>query len=128
MKASLFCAVIVLELSSSSIHGQTPASMDTGDIAGMRTSLARAAQSNPNNPAALSSYAEFLDRYGDPQARDAYAKLLTALRNSGDTSRASAVAHRVALLNLLAGDRAAASRNATMAAPSAAAAAWPTTT
>src|SRR5256885_2890915 len=127
MKASLFCAVIVLELSSSSIHGQTPASMDTGDIAGMRTSLARAAQSNPNNPAALTSYAEFLDRYGDSQARDAYAKLLAALRNSGDTVRATAVGRRLALLDLLAGDRASASRNVTMSASPAGAAAWPTT-
>ena len=90
MKASLFCAVLVLELSSSSIHGQTPASMDAAEVAGTRTTLARAAQSNPNNPAALTAYAEFLDRYGDPQARDAYAKLLAALRNSGDTARATA--------------------------------------
>src|SRR5436305_8988747 len=119
MKASLFCAVIVFELSSSAIHSQTPASMEAADMAGTRTTLARAAQSNPNNAAALSAYAEFLDRYGDPQARDAYAKLQTVLRASGDTSRASAVAHRIALLDLLAGDRAAAARNVTMAAPAA---------
>ena len=43
MKASLFCAVLVLEISSSSIYGQTPASTEAGDVAGRRITLARAA-------------------------------------------------------------------------------------
>ena len=58
--------------------------------------------------AALTAYAEFLDRYGDPGAREAYGKLLAALRNGGDQARAAAVARRLAMLDLLAGDRAAA--------------------
>jgi hypothetical protein len=75
---------------------------------GARTALARAAQSSPNSVAAWTAYAEFLDRYGDPGARDAYGSLLAALRNSGDSARAAMVAHRLALLDLLAGDRIAA--------------------
>src|ERR1700752_3944961 len=122
MKASLFCAVLVLEISSSSIHGQTPASMDAGDVAGTRSTLARAAQSNPNNVASLTAYAEFLDRYGDPQARDAYQKLRGALRTWGHTARATVVSRRLALLNLIAGDRPAASRGAAAPEP------WPTST
>src|SRR6478752_1425586 len=122
MKASLFCAVILI--SSSALYSQTPAS-EFGDMAGTRATLARAAQSNPNNAAALIAYAEFLDRYGDSQARDAYAKAVATLRNSGDTSRAGVMAHRLALLDLLAGDRAAAARNVKMSAPAAGADAWP---
>jgi hypothetical protein len=83
----------------------------SGDTAGARAALARAAQSNPNNVADLTAYAEFLDRYGDPASRDAYARLLTALRGSGDTARAGAIARRMAVLDLLAGDRDAAARN-----------------
>ncbi len=62
---------------------------------GARTALARAAQANPNSVPALTAYAEFLDRYGDPGAREAYGKLLTALHNGSDTARVAAVAHRL---------------------------------
>ena len=80
----------------------------SGDTLGARTALARAAQASPNNVAAWTAYAEFLDRYGDPGAREAYSKLLVTLRNGGDSARTGAVARRLAMLDLLAGDRAAA--------------------
>ena len=82
-----------------------------GDTLGARTALARAAESSPNSVPALTAYAEFLERYGDPAARQAYDKLLTALRTSGDSAHAGAIARRVAALDLLAGDSAAAARH-----------------
>src|SRR5450631_4258865 len=113
MKSSLFCAFVVIAFVSSPIRGEQ--SLDSiqkmeasGDTMGARTALARAAQASPNSVAAWSAYAEFLDRYGDPGARDAYGKLLSALGNGGDSARAAAVARRLALLDLLAGDRIAA--------------------
>src|SRR5271169_6859155 len=109
MKASLLYAIVILASVSSPIPGEQ--NLDSiqkleasGDTAGARTALARAAQANPNSVPAWTAYAEFLDRYGDPGARDAYAKLLAALRNGGDSARAGAVARRLALLDLLAGD------------------------
>jgi len=83
----------------------------SGDTAGARTALARAVAANHNSVPALTAYAEFLDRYGDPGARDAYAKLLAALRNSSDSARTGAIAGRLAALDLLAGDHDAARRN-----------------
>lgn len=80
-----------------------------GDAAGARTALARAAESTPNNSGAWTRYAEFLERYGDPGARDAYAKALALLRGPGDRDRAGVVAHRLVVLDLLAGDSNAAS-------------------
>src|SRR5260370_18816239 len=77
----------------------------SGDTMGARTALARATQASPNSVAAWSAYAEFLDRYGDPAAREAYARLLDALRNGGDSARTAAVSRRLALLDLMAGDR-----------------------
>src|ERR1051326_1629053 len=76
-----------------------------------RTTLARAVAANPNNVPALTAYAEYLERYGDPGARDAYAKLLAALRNSSDGARAGVIAGRLAALDILAGDREAAGRD-----------------
>ncbi len=127
MKASLFFAVLSFAVSSPAAFGQqTPAQMEAaGDTMGARTALVRAVQSNPNNVSALTAYAEFLDRHGDPQAREAYGKLMTALRDSGDTARAGAVSHRVALLDLIAGDKAAAAHLVTLV-PDKPPAAWPT--
>jgi hypothetical protein len=68
-----------------------------------RTALARAAQSNPQSVQAWTAYAEFLDRYGDPGAREAYSKLLSAIKASGDNSKAAAVEHRIKVYELLEG-------------------------
>ena len=113
MKASLFYAVVILASAVSPIPGeQSLDSIQTmeaaGDTMGARTALARATQANPGSIPAWSAYAEFLDRYGDPGAREAYARLLGALRDGGDQARAASVEHRLALLDLLAGDRVAA--------------------
>ena len=61
-----------------------------GDAMRARAVLARAAQAAPNDVTALSEYAEFLDRYGDPACRDAYRKLLDAMEQSGDSARQGA--------------------------------------
>src|SRR5215471_4193339 len=122
MKASLCTAFIVL-VSVSSAQQAPGESPD-------RAALARAAQSNPNSVSAWTAYAEYLDRYGDPGARDAYSKLLTAQRNAGDTAKAAVTAHRLGLFDLLAGDRDAASRNLgkPVASGGLASQSWPTTT
>jgi hypothetical protein len=82
-----------------------------GDLAGARTELAAAAARNRNDTAALTSYGEFLERYGDPAGRQVYGQLLTALREKGDSASAAVIARRLAALDLLAGDRDSASRN-----------------
>src|SRR5664279_2087701 len=114
MRASLLCAVVITAFAASPMAGEqnldSARQMEaSGDTAGARTALARATQTNPNSAAAWTAYAEFLDRYGDPGAREAYGKLLAALHNGGDSARAATVARRLALLDLMAGDRIAAS-------------------
>ncbi len=116
MKASLLCAIVIFVSNPSAARGQQ--NLDQvqkmealGDSAGARATLVRAAQASPNNVAALTAYAEFLDRYGDPAARDAYAKVLAALQSSGDTTRGATVARRLAVLDMMSGDRNAAMRN-----------------
>jgi hypothetical protein len=126
----VFSVFIILVLSSIAPALRAQSNLDqirkmeaSGDRAGARTALAKDAQNEPNNVAILSAYAEFLDRYGDPAARPAYAELFAALKSSGDSARTNAVAHRLAILDLLAGEHV-----ADVPKPaSAAAAAWPTT-
>jgi len=113
----VFPAIIgFLAFASLGLYGQQAAGsvrqMEVSSgTAGVRAALARAAHDAPNNVVAVAAYAEFLDRYGDPGARDAYQRLVAAARNAGDTARASAVARRLAILDLLAGNRDAASGN-----------------
>jgi hypothetical protein len=127
MKASAWFATLIFGVFLPAASGQqTPAQLEAaGDPMGARNALARAAQANPNNVAALTAYAEFLERYGDPAARDAYGKLVAALRGSGDTTRAAAASRRLTLLELIAGDKAAAPRTGMAAAAPPATAAIP---
>jgi hypothetical protein len=86
-----------------------------GDAGQARIILARAVQSAPSDATAQTEYAEFLDRYGDAGCRDAYRKLLDTLERSGDSKHKATVARRLLTLDLLAGDKAAASRDAVLA-------------
>src|SRR5689334_3531284 len=109
MKAFRNFVTIALTLSLPILRGQT--SLDpiqkleaAGDIASARSMLLRAAEADPNNPATLTRYAEFLERYGDPAARDTYAKALALLQRTNDKERSGAIAHKLVILDLLAGD------------------------
>src|SRR5215831_10476528 len=83
----------------------------SGNIEEARAALLRAVENRPNDVAALTEYAEFLDQYGDPGSRQAYARLLPRLRQANDPARAATVARRLAALDLLAGDKTAAARD-----------------
>jgi hypothetical protein len=83
-----------------------------GEASEAQSRLQQAANAPDASAAAVRPYAEFLDRYRDPGARDAYAKLLQLLeRNNGAAGERAAVSRRLAALDLAAGDRAAATRH-----------------
>ncbi|MDQ6676133.1 MAG: hypothetical protein M3Z09_02420, partial [Acidobacteriota bacterium] len=71
------------------------------EAASTLAALARAARAAPQDEIAQLRYAEFLDRYGDPEARAVYRKLT-------GPAKTAAVSRRIVLLDLIAGDRAAA--------------------
>ena len=77
-----------------------------GDALGARTALRQAVRANPQDVTALQSYAEFLDRYEDPEARDVYREALAALKTDSDARARDA--RRLVLLDLIVGDRSAA--------------------
>jgi len=71
------------------------------DSAGTRCRPGACRTGESHDISALTGYAEFLERYGDPACRDAYARLLEVLRSAGDTARAGAIARRLAAIDLL---------------------------
>ena len=110
VKAFSVFTVLILNFCPLVLTGQTGTGQNTkmessGDSAGARTALAQAVQTAPNSIPALTRYAEFLERHADPGAREAYQHLASALKSSGDSAAAASVAHRLAILDLLAGDR-----------------------
>jgi hypothetical protein len=79
-----------------------------GDSRAARRALEQAAREHPRDVGVATLYAEYLDERRDPAARKAYESLL-ALPNVEDARKREA-SRRLAALDLLAGDRAAADR------------------
>ncbi len=83
-----------------------------GEAGQARQLLQKAAESRPNDAVAVLAYAEFLDRHRDPDTRMEYRKLLLAAQHlHGAASERMIAARRLAILDLLAGDRAATSKD-----------------
>ena len=83
-----------------------------GDAEQALQTLRQATTSSPNNPAALRAYAEFLEQHHDPGAREAYARVGQLLqRTNAPAEQRAAVAQRLVVLELLAGDREASARH-----------------
>jgi len=80
-------------------------SEDAGDLASARQIYARALQSAPGDAETLTGYAAFLERFKDPQARDAYRRASVAAHSANRTAEALTAARRAFLLDLIAGDR-----------------------
>jgi hypothetical protein len=84
----------------------------TGDAEQAVRRLKQAASAASNDPVPLRAYAEFLDRHGDSAAREAYRALAQALqRANAPAEQRAAIAKRLAILELLAGNREAATRH-----------------
>jgi hypothetical protein len=104
---------LALALSSYSVLAQTndldkaKALEKEGDALGARQLLQRAASGSSATIQTVKAYAEFLDRHRDPEARVTYEQLL---KTTGG-AEANAIARRLVLLDLIAGDREAAGRH-----------------
>ena len=112
MKAVAVSAVLFARILSGYQNPEQIRQMEaSGETEEARAALLREVQSRPNDVEALTAYAEFLDRYADPSSRQAYATVLARLEQSADLARGTVVARRIAALDLLAGDRAAVTRD-----------------
>src|SRR6202789_4124327 len=86
---------------------------DAGDFAALREVYAKALQSSPSDPELLYGYAQALERYRDPGAREAYRRSADLWKNEGRAQDALAAERRAVLLDLVAGDRSAAEKDLT---------------
>ena len=75
-----------------------------------RAVLARAAETSAGDADTQFAYAEFLDRYRDPNRREAYGKTRELL-DDGSSDRKQKVLRRLVLLSLVEGDNAAAKKH-----------------
>lgn len=85
---------------------------DAGDSAAAREVFSKALQSAPHDPELLTAYAHFLETYKDPGAREAYRKSAALWKSAGRMQDAVRSARQAVLLDLIAGDRAAAEADA----------------
>ena len=84
----------------------------SGDGEQALRTLRQAATAAPNNALTLAAYAEFLEHHHDPAARETYARLSQLLQRTGaPAEQRAAVAQRLVVLDLLAGDREAIARD-----------------
>ena len=111
----VFAASVVPLLAPALFAQQTPGQIPELETSSAQTltraDLTRAARENPGDAGALTRYAEYLDRYGDPGTRQAYSRLADLLTTAGNRDRAGIVLRRLIRLDLLAGDNEAAARN-----------------
>ncbi|MDQ6708092.1 MAG: hypothetical protein M3Z85_19215, partial [Acidobacteriota bacterium] len=115
MKASSIVLLFVVSyvsfvtgLRGNEIVDRAAQSEKSGNAGAALEILAKGVQAAPSDPGVLTAYAEFLDRYDDPGSREAYRKALAASQDQAMTQRS---AERLVLLDLLAGDRAAATQD-----------------
>ena len=99
--AGLFSLSVLPAWQNAAQTGQLGAAVDADET---RSVLASAVQKNPGSAAALKSYAEFLEQYGQPEARLVYARLLAQVRRAGGAAEEAEIARRLVILDLLAGD------------------------
>jgi len=81
---------------------------DTGNAAGARALLQEAVRSASSDAELLTGYAACLERTHDPEARAAFRKAAAEWKKQNRNSEAAAAQRRAVMLDLIAGDRAAA--------------------
>ena len=81
---------------------------ETGDSAAARGIWSQAVKAAPEDAGVLMTYGEFLERYRDPEARAVYRHSAAAARRAGHTPEALPAMRQAFLLDLIAGDAAAA--------------------
>ena len=108
MRFTVLLLLLVNGLSANEAVDRAHKYEDAGDSAAARDVYAKAVQSAPNDPELLTGYAQILERYRDPGARETWRKSVSAWKTAGKMPDAANAAKHAVLLDLIAGDRTAA--------------------
>src|SRR5579863_9290251 len=84
---------------------------DSGGSAAAREAYSRALEAAPRDPELLTGYAQMLERYRDPAARENWRKAANFWKAAGKTQDAVSAERRAVLLDLIAGDRSSAEKD-----------------
>ena len=84
---------------------------DAGDSAAAKDVYSAALKASPGDPELLAGYAQTLERYRDPGAREAWRKSAALWKKAGRAQDAAGAERRAVLLDLIAGDRRSADRD-----------------
>src|SRR5262249_39107426 len=108
---AMFCAATAI-MAAQDLSGEVWQFETRGDAAQAQQRLQKAAEAAPADPVPLRASAEFLARHRVPSARQVYEKLSRALANrKAPAAERAAVAKRLAILDLVAGDQASATKH-----------------
>ena len=113
LRITVFVLCLASGLAASEGTDRAHSFEEAGNSAAAREAWASALKSAPGDTAAVSGFAEFLERLKDPGARAAWRNAGAALKAAGRLQEAATAVRRSILLDLIAGDHAAAQRDAT---------------
>ncbi len=105
--ALCFASGLVASEATDRAHGLEEA----GNSAAAREAWLGAVRAAPQDASVLGGHAEFLERFKDNGARDAWRAASAALKSAGRAPEAAAALRRAVLLDLIAGDQAAARKD-----------------
>ena len=108
VRSTVFLFLLVTGLTANDAVDRAHKFEDAGDSAAARDVYSKAVLSSPKDPEVLAGYAQILERYRDPGAREAWRKSALAWKTAGKMPDAATSAKRAVLLDLIAGDRPAA--------------------
>src|ERR1700691_4047334 len=99
VRSTLLLLLLVNGLSANEVVDRAHKYEDAGDSAAAREVYATAIQATPNDPDLLTGYAQILERYKDPGAREAWRKSAGLWKTAGRTPDALRSARRAVLLD-----------------------------
>ena len=108
LRPTVLTLCLVTGLCANEVTDRAQKYEEAGDSAAAKDVYAKALKAAPGDPELLNGYAQTLERYRDPGARDAYRKAAALYQSAGRLQDAAAAARRAVLLDVIAGDRAAA--------------------
>ena len=111
VRSTVFLLFVSLSLFASEASEKAHKSEDAGDSAAARQIYNDALKQTPRDAELRFAYAEFLERYHDTNARAEYRKAAEVYQGENKTKEAAAATRRAVLLDLIAGDRAAAEKD-----------------
>src|ERR1700744_3615857 len=108
LRSTVLTLCLVTGLCGNEVTDRAQKYEDAGDSAAAKDAYSKALKASPDDPELLNGYAQTLERYRDPGAREAYRKAAAFYQKAARMPDSAAAQRRAVLLDMVAGDRTAA--------------------